>query len=116
MDEAASSTLASAELFRKITEAIGLSVSDREHLDRRGGDRRRRGVVLGGTQQVTASTEQTSAAAHEIASSAADLARTAEELSALTAHFVLSRGGTHGSPGEPPPSGRGREKRLGGDR
>ncbi len=90
MDEASGSTHASAELFRRITEAIG-AVSEQT-----GSISTAAAEIAGSaesasaaTEQVTAATEQTSAAAHEIASSAADLARTAEELSALTAHFVL---------------------------
>jgi methyl-accepting chemotaxis protein len=90
MDEAAGSTHASAELFRRITEAIA-GVSDQTASISTAASEIAGAAESSSaaTEQVTASTEQTSAAAHEIASSAADLARTAEELSALTAHFVL---------------------------
>jgi methyl-accepting chemotaxis protein len=90
MDEAAGSTQASAELFRRITESIaGVSEQTASISTAASEIAAASESSSAATEQVTASTEQTSAAAHEIASSAADLARTAEELSALTAHFVL---------------------------
>ena len=49
--------------------------------------RRRRRVLLGLAEQVSATTQETSASAQEIAASAQDLARTAEGLERLVGQF-----------------------------